>query len=151
VLTDYENIEDFVSSVVSSRVAERNKGGALIEQVSIGKVLFFSKRVSLRLRLQETPLNEVTFKEMSRKDFEFYEGRWSLQEMPAGCRVIYNLKARPKFLVPLWLARNAFRSSGQDLLTEIKDEILRRADASTIKPLNPARDLVADFKNSESL
>jgi hypothetical protein len=126
VLTDYEHIEDFVSSIKSSRVVERREGGALIEQKTRGKAFFLSKTISLWLLVKENPPGEIAFQDVSRRDFDLYQGRWTSEEAPGGTRVVYDLAANPSFAVPGWLARSAFRGMVEGLLEEVRQEILAR-------------------------
>ena len=129
-LTDYEHIEDFASSVRSSRVVERREDGVwIVEQKVSGKVYFFSRRMRLWLKVRERPMEEISFEDTSRKDFETYKGRWTIEEAGAGLRVTYRLTARPRFAAPDFLLREGFRKTAALFLEEIRREILRRASA----------------------
>lgn len=126
VLTDYENIARFVPAVKRSWVAERNEGGVLVGQDIAGGWMFFSRRIVLRLNVRETPADEIAFEETSGKDFVSYAGSWRLEAGPDATRVVYRLRAEPRFHVPGFVLKAVLRSGAQDLLRGIRAEMVRR-------------------------
>jgi len=135
VLTDYENIPHFVSSIRSSRVQRRDTTHTLLEQQSIGRVFFLSRIIRLSLLVQENAGEGITFKDLSRKDFYFYRGFWKIEEIAGGVGVSYVLEARRKFKIPDFLMRGALQKGAEELLGEVQAEINRRTDDSKEKTL----------------
>lgn len=128
VLTDYAGMSGFVGAVRESRMLERRANAVVVDQEVEGTLLFFSKRVRLRLAVVESGDRQISFKDVLGRDFDSYAGLWLLEEVPGGVRVLYRLNARPRFLVPAFVARGAFRRSARELLGEIRAEIMRRAE-----------------------
>ena len=130
VLTDYDRIGRFVSSIRTSRVLERHPDHLLLEQVASGGVLFFRRRTSVLLVIYEEPLRSIWFQDTSGKDFVSYAGAWRIEPQPRDVRVEYRLEAAPRFYIPGFLARGIFRKSAERLLDEVRLEIMKRASAA---------------------
>ncbi len=130
VLTDYDRIGRFVSSIRTSRVLERHPDHLLLEQVASGGVLFFRRRTSVLLVIYEEPLRSIWFQDTSGKDFVSYAGAWRIEPQPRYVRVEYRLEAAPRFYIPGFLARGIFRKSAERLLDEVRLEIMKRASAA---------------------
>lgn len=126
VLTDYDGIAGFVSSMRRSRVLERRADGVLVEQEAYGRIFLFSRRVRVLLRVRERPLEEIAFEDISREDFDFYAGSWSIEGAGPSLRVLYRLEAKRRFAAPEFIARGMFRRNAQALLDQVRAEILRR-------------------------
>jgi len=127
VVTDYNGISRFVSSVVESRVLSRRPGVTVLEQVGSGRFFFVSRKVALTLAVTETPRTRVDFRELE-GGFAQYEGSWQILPSQDGCLVGYELTAKPgPGLAPRFAARAALRRGAEELLDEVRREILRRA------------------------
>lgn len=126
-LADYDGVEDFVSSIRSSRLVERSQDSFLIEQEARAKVLFFSRDIHVLLRIHERPYREIRFEDVSGKDFKSYSGTWELEESQGVVTVVYKLKAKRRFHAPDFLAQSAFQKNAKTMLEEVRQEILRRA------------------------
>lgn len=126
VLTDYEGIERFVSSMRSSRVRQYEGGRAIVEQEASAQVLLFSRSIRVILAVTERPNEAILFEDLSGKDFEFYRGTWRIE--PAQGRVVvrYELHAKRRFKAPDFLAKGAARRMSGSLLEEVLLEINRR-------------------------
>lgn len=132
VLTDYDGIARWTTSMSSSRVVERYEDHILVEQEAVAKALFFKKRVRVLLHVVEEPSSKIFFKDVAGDDFVFYYGLWRLESDDGACvSVEYCLRYVPKFSAPFGAAfakRNVKR-----MLQEVKDEMLRRQMALTQK------------------
>jgi hypothetical protein len=125
VLTDYENIPQFVSSVKVSRVEKRHRNDILLVQEMEGGFLFLTKRVHLLLKIHETPLSTIAFEDADHQDFSVYQGYWNLEACPqGGVSVLYQLTACRKFDLPL--AGDAMNGGVKDLLGDVQKEIYFR-------------------------
>jgi carbon monoxide dehydrogenase subunit G len=129
VLTDYEHIGDFVPAVKRSWMVERRGDEALVGQNISGTLLFFSRRIVLRLSVREDPMEGLSFRDVLGRDFDAYAGAWTLEDAGDGTRVVYRLRAEPKFHIPPFIVRGVLKREAQDLLRGIRREMLRRQEA----------------------
>jgi len=127
VLTDYARMPVFVAGMKKSQVMERAGDSLLLQQVASGKFLFFSRAVQVLLEVREHPDSEITFEDISRKDFMSYRGSWRIEGQPPGTLVVYSLQSTRKFAVPGFIARKVFKKNAENLLVDVRNEILRRA------------------------
>jgi hypothetical protein len=126
VLTDYEHIANFVSSLRKSTVKESTTDRLLLEQEALGNEFVFSKRIRVVLQVTEIPYKRIMFEDVSHTDFAFYEGSWDIQGGLSGCDVVYRLSCKRLFTVPNILAKDALKKSAESLLAQVRAEILRR-------------------------
>lgn len=127
VLTDYDGIAKFVSSVKRSRVLRRDGGETLIEQEGVGRFFFFSRSVKLTLRVREVPPGRVEFQQADGGPFKTYEGAWEIRASSAGCSVAYRLLAQPgPTLGPRFAVKGGLRADARRRLDEVRREIERR-------------------------
>ena len=128
VLTDYEGIGGFVSSISASRVLRRGPGEALIEQEGTGRFLFASRRVKLALEVREEPPSRLSFRLGASAEFARYEGSWRITD-GRDCRLVeYELLAEPvPGLGPAFAARRVLRKNVSALLGEVRAEMERRS------------------------
>ena len=127
VLTDYEDIGRFVSSIRHSTVKHREADRVVIEQHGVGKAFIVSVPVHVVLDIREQDRRIVAFRDLCGKSFSTYEGRWEIIATADGTRVKYLLKADPSGRQPAMLARSALRSCVKKLLDEVRTEMLARA------------------------
>lgn len=127
VLTDYDHIDRFVSSMRESRVVEtRPDGTYVVEQQAVGSVLFFSRKVRVRLAVRRSDA-ELNFADLGHADFRCYAGSWTTRPLGSGTEVTYRLEAEPDFLAPSVLMRRGLARGAKDLLDQVRAEIVRRA------------------------
>ena len=131
VLSDYDGIAGFVSALRRSRVQERRGDVILVEQESKYRVLPFFRRIRLLLQVREEP-GEISFEDVAREHFWFYEGFWRVKEEGDSVRVVYSLYARRKFIAPNFITKLMVKRGALALLDEVRGEILRRS-----KPASP--------------
>lgn len=127
ILTDYDHMPAFISSVRSSRRVRRQSDGWMVDQVMTGNVGFFRKRVHLLLDVKENPVSEITFEDVSRSSFKSYMGTWRLIKKGPVMHVHYTLEATPAFFAPDFIAVGAFKKTVKRLLEEVRQEIIQRS------------------------
>jgi carbon monoxide dehydrogenase subunit G len=126
VLTDYDQMHQFVSGLKRSHLEEYSgKGRFLVEQEFEGGFLFVTKRVRVSLAVQEIRCQSILFEDVGHQDFEFYKGYWQLQPEPNGeLKISYSLKSQQNFNEPF--AGDYMKGGIKDLLDSVRKEILRR-------------------------
>ena len=127
VLTDYDRIGGFVSSMKRSKVvASRVDGVTVVEQEAVGGALIFSRTVKVLLEIRREP-ERLVFVDVGREDFWDYRGSWDVRPAPGGAtEVIYRLNAMPDFFVPAFMMKSGMRKGAGQLLDQVRDEIVRR-------------------------
>lgn len=130
-LTDYDHIADWVSSMRASRVQERGPDRILVEQDASGQFLLFSRHARVLLEVRETPLRRIDFTDALLKDFVSYSGSWEIAESSGGVLVTYRLSAEPRLAAPSFVKKRILKRSIQNLLNEVRAEILRRSATSS--------------------
>ncbi len=129
VLTDYEHIPTFVSSMRSSRVRETRADGTLVvEQEAVGGMFFLAKTVRILLEVRRGG-DRVQFTDVGRGDFRLYDGSWEVRRALEGVGVTYHLLARPRFPAPSFLMSRAMKRGARALLDQVRAEIVRREPA----------------------
>ncbi|HKY19866.1 MAG TPA: SRPBCC family protein [Vicinamibacterales bacterium] len=126
VLTDYEGIGLFVSSIRHSTIKEREPGRVLLEQHGVGRAWIISLPMHVVLDVREHGRRVLAFRDVCGKSFSTYEGAWELSTIAGGTRVTYRLKADPNGRQPAMLAKSAIRGSVRQLLDEVREEMLAR-------------------------
>jgi hypothetical protein len=130
VLSDYQHLAGFVSSLKKSNVKQAHDGKILLEQEALGKVLLFSRRVRVLLKVTEEPYARIRFEDVSRRDFEFYRGSWEIAPGASGSVVVYRLDCRRRFAAPNFLSKKVLRKNARELLAQVRREILKRQGRS---------------------
>ncbi len=127
VLTDYSALKGVISSMRSSAVLSRDGNRVLLEQVALGRFLFFKKSIRLLLQVDERPQDFLSFSQASDKPFRVYQGSWTLVDQGGTVSVTYQLNVSSGDMAPAFLERKLFRDNAQSLLSELQAEISRRA------------------------
>ncbi len=136
VLTDYDHIANFVSSMKHSKIREQTLDGYVVDQKMRGEFLFFKRTVHVALETKEQEDGVITFKDISHEDFDRYEGSWKVEPTVAGTVVIYKLDVKSNFPAPGFVKRNVVKNNVSALLEELKAEMLQRSEKEnlTAKP-----------------
>lgn len=129
VLSDYDHIPRFVHSMISSHAERRPDGTLLVHQVAVGSVFVFHRRMRVVLETHEEPERRIAFRDALKHDFESYAGEWVLTADSASTRVSYQLEAEPRGALAHALCRGALRHTAEELLEQVRDEMLRRRGA----------------------
>jgi ribosome-associated toxin RatA of RatAB toxin-antitoxin module len=139
VLTDYEGIPRFVSSMSESRVTRRAADSVWVEQVAVGRLFFFKRRLRTTLEVHEEPPGLIRFEDVLKKDFERYQGEWRIQESGRQVEVVYHVEARPAASIPDFVARGMFQRTVSQLLSELEREVANRAVLAERHPTERSR------------
>lgn len=132
VLTDYEQIPRFMPDVRRSLVLERAPGRVVVEQEAIARMMMFSRRIHLRLEVEEDA-HGLRFRDASGTSFTHYEGRWCVAALGSGTAITYELTARPGFDVPGFLLSRLLKRDAVQMIQRLRAEVARR-DGSRSRP-----------------
>jgi hypothetical protein len=126
LLSAYDGLAGVVDSLRSSRVLERGPAEALVEQVAVGGFLFFSKKVTVLLKIRELKPLRIDFEERSKAQFRTYRGSWELLPLREGVKVSYRLFVSQGDLAPGPLEQWLFKREAHALLGQLRAELIRR-------------------------
>lgn len=129
VLTDYDHIADFVSSMRASAVESRSGSHLTVRQQAAVGAFPFRRVVHLLLRVRERPDSTIEFDDVLARDFRLYRGAWELRPGPSGTAVTYRLHAQPVHALPSLVDRAILRRTVLRLLTQVRAEMMLRAGA----------------------
>lgn len=120
VLTDYEQMDQFVPDLASCKVLSRSGKEVIIEQFGTARFLIMSKSIHLIVRAQETPLSSIDIGLVS-GDMKHYEAHWKLVPLPdaGGTRIVYKGKMMPNFYVPGLIGGSLVRSDIAHMMTAV--------------------------------
>lgn len=135
VLADYDSIGRFVSSVRTSRMERQPDGRLLLRQDAVGSVFMFKRQIQVLLEIEEEPGTRIHFRDVLGKDFRSYVGEWRIAADSLGTRVVYEIEAQPKGSIARALCRGPLRNAARDLLSEVRAEMIRRAQSAA--PVRP--------------
>ena len=127
VLTDYEHIPGFVESLKRSEIESRDGTRVRLRQVAAVGVFPFKKTARVTLEVEEEEPNRIEFRDLLGEDFRHYSGSWELMSDSARTIVAYALDARPRSSVPLVIGRGMMSHGANDLLSQVRAEMERRA------------------------
>jgi signal transduction histidine kinase len=138
VLTDFERIPQFMPDMRSSNVLERTEAGTLVEQEAVARFMMFSKRVHLRLRVNERD-GTIRFRDECGRSFARYEGLWKIAAKDGRTAIEYQLAAKPTFDVPAFVLTRLMKRDAAQMIARLQTEIARRASLRSrgARPVSP--------------
>lgn len=116
VLSDYENLPNFIPNLASSKRLARPEGGIRLEQIGTQKLLRINFSARVVLDMEESFPHEIRFK-MVEGDFKEFSGHWQLNPISAGSpdneyqsstgtQLLYSVLVWPKRTMPVRLIEN---------------------------------------------
>ena len=119
VLTNYENMPDFVPDLEKTKVLSRTGNRAIIEQSGVARFLFLSRSIHLIVQAAEEPMSSIDISLVT-GDMKVYSCRWEMSALPdGGTRIVYSGKLVPKFYVPGMLGANIIRRDIERMMTAV--------------------------------
>ena len=131
VLSDYDSIGRFVSSVRTSRMERQADGRFLLRQDAVGSVFMFKHRIQVLLEIEEKAGSRIHFHDVLGKDFRSYVGEWRITADSLGTSVVYEIEAQPKGSIARAFCRGPLRNAARDLLSQVRAEMIRRGAVAT--------------------
>jgi carbon monoxide dehydrogenase subunit G len=132
VLTDYDNLSSFVSSMRSSSATRADAGRQLVTQEAVGRAGPFSRTLRVVLEVTENPPAHIAFHDVCGESFRSYVGNWTIDPDGGDTRVTYMLEAWPRSSPPFF-ARSILASNARVLLEQVKLEMLRRGRTASAR------------------
>lgn len=99
VLTDYDNLAEYMPHLDKSEVLERGGGRLKLRQEGSFWLPLVRLKSEAIMEVRESPPQVINFK-ATEGDYEVYEGRWRLQPTPEGTDLFYEAVIEPRFRVP---------------------------------------------------
>jgi len=127
VLTDYDHIGSFVTSMSRSEVLARKGDTLRVRQAADVRAFGVHRTAHLTLAVLERPRDRIEFTDISGEDFSSYVGAWSLRAGPDSTVVSYSLDAAPHASAPRWISRGIMSHMTSELLSQVRAEIEKRA------------------------
>jgi hypothetical protein len=107
-----------------SKVLSQDGDDLVLQQEGEGGFLFFTQRIHLLLNVHEVLQKSIIFEDSSHKDFDFYQGSWTINPADDGClEIIYTLDAQEHFGAPAFLVGDSIQGSVRDLLQSVQKEM----------------------------
>ncbi len=82
------------------------------------------------LEILETAPSKIEFRDIGKKNFSSYSGSWEISKWDNGVGITYKLFATPDFFAPDFIANGAFKKNVKLLLTEVREEIMKRNEST---------------------
>jgi ribosome-associated toxin RatA of RatAB toxin-antitoxin module len=124
ILTNYEDMPQFVPDLEKAKVLSRTGNRAIIEQSGVARFLFLSRSIHLIVQVAEEPMSSIDISLVT-GDMKVYSCRWELTPLPdGGTRINYSGKMVPKFYVPGMLGANIIRRD----IVHMMSAVLTRLD-----------------------
>jgi len=137
VLTDYQNLHTFVSTMDKSSIQYRNGNSILVEQQFSARYLIFKKTFQVRLQVTEDPYRTINFQDILKKNFDFYKGSWQIEEDGGGTHISYSLEFVPNFSAPDSIQTSQSIQSVEKLIRQVGTEIKRRCPRTALIAKQP--------------
>jgi len=138
VLTDFDHMHQFVSSVNSSRVVLRDGNRLQVAQTGKAAVGLLSFAFESLRDVQLTPYHTIRTRQLS-GNMKRFEGLTSLQTEGVGTRITFHSESVPGAWVPPLLGESFIEHQVQQQFQEIRTEILKRKTTVGLALLAPAR------------
>lgn len=124
VITDYESYPEFLSETKDARIIE-SEGGSKLVEFEIDLI----KRITYRLKIDETPTREVRWSLESGDIFKKNSGAWDLETSGENTKVTYFVDVEFKLLVPKMITKKLVGANLPSMIKSFK----KRAEALVSK------------------
>lgn len=126
VLTDYDNLPQFIPGLSSSTTQLRAGNRAVLEQKGEARFLLFSLPIEVRLEVRESPYDWIVSRAVS-GNLKRMNGRYELVHDGPVLRLRYTGELEPAFSLPPLVGTFALRAMVEEQFTAMVAEIERRA------------------------
>ena len=128
VLTDYENLSNFIPNLSSSQLVHREGHTVRLQQVGSQQLLGLRFSAQVQLELTEVRAEGLLSFKMVKGDFRRFEGAWRVNELADGCSLVYELTVQGCIGMPIALIEERLRDDLSSNLQAVMMEAKRRRD-----------------------
>jgi hypothetical protein len=128
VLTDYDNLANFIPNLSASRITARSGNAVTVEQKGEARLLFLTYPIDVRLVVTEIPQSRVTSRAVA-GNFREMSGTYAVEASGSRVRLRYSGRLVPAFYVPPLIGTWVLRSNVETTFSALVDEIVRRQNA----------------------
>lgn len=125
VLTDYENMADFLPGMIASEVIVRDGNRVVVDQSADEGVFLFRQRVAARLAIDEAPPYRLTIRALS-GSFKELTASYVLTRRRDRTLIEYRSRFLPTFHLPPMIGMFAVQRSLERHLAALAEEMNRR-------------------------
>lgn len=124
VLTDYDNLKNFIPQMIMSNLLEDKGDEKTITQTGRTGVFMFKKTSHIKLKVTEEYLKSINFEQIS-GDFKVYKGAWILEysQKVQGTFLTFKAEVKPDFFAPRFVTRHIQKRDIPVILTAIKQRV----------------------------
>src|SRR5437773_6826736 len=133
VLSDYDNLAQFIPDMKSSRVVSRDANRVLVEQKGEFGFFFYRQPVDVTLEVLEQPQHRIDARRIS-GNIRDLETRYELEASDAGVKLDYVGRFIPEFSVPPLFGMPMVRRIVERRFRAMVEEIVRRDALARNRP-----------------
>jgi len=133
VLSDYDNLAQFIPDMKSSRVVSRSGDRVVVEQKGEFGFFFYRQSVDVTLEVLEQPQRRIVARRIDGNIREL-ETRYDLETSAAGVRFDYIGRFIPNFSLPPLIGMPIVRRIVERRFRAMVDEIVRRDALARSRP-----------------
>lgn len=127
VLTDYDNLKNFIPNIIESGLLKDKGDEKIIVQTGRTEIFLFKKTSHIKLKVKEEYSKHIYFEQIG-GDFKVYKGEWILEyyQEAQGTFLTFKSEVKPDFFAPLFITRYVQKRDLPIILEAIK----RRVESS---------------------
>ena len=126
VLTDYENLSQFIPNLSTSELIQRQGQTVRLQQVGSQQLLGLRFSAQVQLELTEYRQDGLLQFRMVKGDFRRFEGSWQIRQRPDGSSLLYELTVQGCLGMPIGLIEERLRDDLSSNLNAVVQEAHRR-------------------------
>ena len=126
VLTDYENLSQFIPNLSTSELIQRQGQTVRLQQVGSQQLLGLRFSAQVQLELTEYRQDGLLKFRMVKGDFRRFEGSWQIRQRPDGSSLLYELTVQGCLGMPIGLIEERLRDDLSSNLNAVVQEAHRR-------------------------
>ena len=127
VLTDYNNFQDFLPNIASSKVIYEEGDRTIFEQVSQVDLWLLQEQFTVQIAATKNQPEKIDF-QIVKGDLEYLKGTWQLKEVTENqILVTHTVKVEPKSNTEKFFFYGIYESSLEETLNAIAQEITKRS------------------------
>jgi len=129
VLSDYDNLENIIPVVSTSRILRAEGGERILLQEGRAGFWLFKRDFKVTFRVREIPMSYIGFDAIE-GDFSKFKGSWQVGQREGGTWVSHTVDLEPRFFAPKW----ALHRMARTLLSETIENVIGRCLEIEVQP-----------------